>query len=214
MALIMSNAGLGAINSATFTLDDQAPNQLPSAAPIASGTFQPTNYDFVFGPDTFSSPPAPVANPPSGAALAIFNGSQANGTWTLYIDDEDDDPTDTNGALAGGWSLRIRTQNGVPVANNDRFEALAGQVLTVPAAGVLDNDSDPDGDSLTALVSGQPEQGSLSLQPDGSFTYTPNKKAKGSDSFTYLAQDSDGLNALATVDIQVKAKKKHKKGRH
>lgn len=52
------------------------------------------------------------------------------------------------------------------------------------------------------------------MQPDGGFTYTPNKTAKGSDSFTYLAQDPGGLNALANVDIQItKAKKKHKKGK-
>jgi hypothetical protein len=64
------------------------------------------------------------------------------------------------------------------------------------------------------VAAGQPRQGSLTLQPDGGFTYTPNKKARGADSFTYLAQDPGGLNALANVDIQItKAKKKHKKGK-
>jgi hypothetical protein len=77
---------------------------------------------------------------------------------------------------------------------------------------LLGNDSDPDGDLLEAILAGPPRQGSLTLQADGGFTYIPKKKAKGSDSFTYLAQDPSGLNALATVDIQIKAKK-DKKGK-
>jgi VCBS repeat-containing protein len=77
---------------------------------------------------------------------------------------------------------------------------------------VLGNDSDPDGDTLQAIVAGQPKHGRLNLQADGGFTYTPKKKAKGTDSFTYLAQDPSGLNALATVDITIKAKK-DKKGK-
>jgi hypothetical protein len=48
------------------------------------------------------------------------------------------------------------------------------------------------------------------LLPNGGFTYRANKKAKGTDTFTYLAQDVSGLTALAEVTIQVKGKK-HKK---
>ena len=75
---------------------------------------------------------------------------------------------------------------------------------------MLGNDSDPDGDALTAILAGQPKQGSVSSQPDGSFTYTTKKKAKGTDSFTYLARDPGGLSDLATVDIQIKKAKKKK----
>lgn len=214
MAMILSNASSGNA-SGSLVLDDQAANQLPSSGDLRSGVFQPTNYDFGSAPDVFSSPPAPVAIPPSGSSLSVFNGTQANGTWTLFIDDEDNDPVDTNGSLQGGWGLRITTKKGVPTVGDDSFQAQAGVALTVPANGVLSNDSDPEGDSLTATVAGQPSQGTLDLQPDGGFTYTPGKKASGSDSFSYVAQDPDGLNALANVDIQItKAKKKHKKGRH
>ena len=82
----------------------------------------------------------------------------------------------------------------------------------VAAAGVLENDSDPDGDALIAILAGGPKKGSLDLESDGSFTYKAKKKARGKDSFTYLAEDASGLNSLTTVDIQVKAKK-HKKRR-
>ena len=45
--------------------------------------------------------------------------------------------------------------------------------LLVVAAGVLANDTDADGDSLTAVLVGGPSHGTLSLGTDGSFTYTP-----------------------------------------
>lgn len=206
MALIMSDAGFAAAND-SLSLSDQAANQLPESDPLVSGTFQPTNYDFSTSPDTFVSPPAPVATPPSGSSLAVFNGTNANGAWRLFISEEDNVPVET-GALAGGWTLRITTASGVPDTGQDQFQAQAGKTLTVPAPGVLNNDSDPDGDALTALLAGQPKKGKVTLEADGSFTYRANKKAKGTDSFTYLAQDTTGLSALETVSIQVKGKKK------
>jgi hypothetical protein len=99
-----------------------------------------------------------------------------------------------------------------PIARADSFKTKAGKTLSVPAAGVLANDSDPDEDALTAVLADPPEKGTVELEADGSFTYKSRKKAKGKDSFTYLAQDSGVLNAAATVDIQIKGKK-HKKGK-
>jgi subtilisin-like proprotein convertase family protein len=205
-ALIMSEAGDDAAND-SITFSDQAANQLPTSDPLVSGVFQPTNYDFTGAPDTFS-PPAPT-NPSSGSALAVFNGTNANGAWRLFIKEQDANPVES-GSINGGWLLRITSANGVPNAEPEQFQAQAGQTLTVPAAGVLDNDSDPDGDLLTAILAGAPGKGQVELQPDGSFTYRANKKAKGIDSFTYLAQDTTGLSALETVTIQVKGKKKKK----
>ena len=69
--------------------------------------------------------------------------------------------------------------------------------------GVLANDRDADGDSLTAeLVSG-PTHGELSLNGDGTFTYTPDPQFLGFDSFTYLANDGTANSSVATVTIEV-----------
>jgi subtilisin-like proprotein convertase family protein len=206
-ALIMSDAGDEALND-SLTFDDQAAAQLPPSDNLVSGIFQPTNYDYTTAPDVFS-PPAPT-NPGSGSALAVFNGANANGTWTLFIREQDNLPVET-GSL-GGWTLRITTANGVPRPAPDTFQAQAGTTLTVPAAGVLDNDRDPDDDALTAILAGQPKKGNVQLAEDGSFTYRSKKKARGTDSFTYLARDTRGLTALETVTIQIKGKK-HKKGK-
>jgi subtilisin-like proprotein convertase family protein len=204
--LLMSEAtGPAAGDSPTF--DDQAAKQLPNSPdPLVSGTFQPTNYDFTGAPDTFAAP-APT-NPAHGSALGVFNGTNPNGTWTLFIREQDNNPPET-GSL-GGWSLRITAADGVPNAAPDSFQAQAGTPLTVAGPGVLGNDRDPDGDALTAVLAGQPKQGSVTLQPDGGFTYVAKKKAKGADRFTYLAQDGTGLRDVETVTIQLKKAKKKK----
>lgn len=205
-AMILSDAGAAnAANNVTLTLDDQAANQVSSFAPLTNGTFQPTNVDTVF--DTFL-PPAP-ASPQSGSELGVFNSTSPNGLWTLFL--RDDNPSGIGGTLNGGWSLRIVSANGIPDASPDSFQAQAGKTLS-EQSGVLTNDRDPDDDSLTAILAGQPTKGKVNLEVDGSFTYKPGKKAKGTDSFTYLAQDPDGLSDLETVTITIKkAKKKGKK---
>ncbi|MFH1724988.1 MAG: Ig-like domain-containing protein, partial [Elusimicrobiota bacterium] len=71
--------------------------------------------------------------------------------------------------------------------------------------GVLANDSDPDGDLISAeLVSG-PSDGALSLNSNGSFTYTPDPMFSGTDGFTYRASDGLSYSAEAAVTITVEA---------
>jgi hypothetical protein len=69
--------------------------------------------------------------------------------------------------------------------------------------GVLANDSDPDGESLTAIFESGPVHGSVSLHADGTFIYTPGLNFEGSDSFTYRAHDG-GLSTVATASITVR----------
>lgn len=206
-ALILSDAGDDA-NNDSLTFSDQASHQVAISESLVSGTFQPTNANFSNAPDTFS-PPAP-ANPPSGSALSVFNGTDPNGPWTLFIREQDATPVET-GTLAAGWSLRITTASGAPLTNGDQYRTKAGKTLRVPASGVLENDSDPDGGPLTAVLAGSPRKGSLSLQPDGSFIYKARKKARGKDRFTYLARDTAGRGTLESVTIQIKGKKKRRR---
>ena len=78
--------------------------------------------------------------------------------------------------------------NGIPSAVSDNYNVLAGQTLTVPvASGVLQNDSDPDDDNLTAVQSTNASSGILTLNQAGSFTYIPDSGFEGTDSFIYEA---------------------------
>lgn len=102
------------------------------------------------------------------------------------------------------FTLTILDDDNSPIAANDAYEIDMNTVLNVPAPGVLANDTDPDGGALTAELVAEPTNGTLTLNADGSFTYTPNADYFGADSFTYLARDP-GLNAsnIATVNITV-----------
>ncbi|MEM9782755.1 MAG: Ig-like domain-containing protein [Pseudomonadota bacterium] len=96
--------------------------------------------------------------------------------------------------------------NQEPVANPDSFQVTAGAVLVVDAPGLIENDSDPDGDTLGIEVDTDPLNGVLELlaAPDtGAFRYTPNPGFTGTDSFTYLLSDGNGGIDVAQVDIEV-----------
>jgi len=75
--------------------------------------------------------------------------------------------------------------------------------LTVPAPGVLSNDTDPDGDPLTVTVVDDVEHGELKLATDGRFKYEPDDGFSGTDTFTYTASDGQLTSAPATVTITV-----------
>ena len=72
------------------------------------------------------------------------------------------------------------------------------------AASVLDNDVDPDGDPMTAVLDTAPAHGALTLNEDGSFTYKPVENYSGADTFTYHAVDANGTPSnVVTVTITV-----------
>ena len=90
-----------------------------------------------------------------------------------------------------------------PVASNDSYTTNQGQPLNQLAPGVLANDTDPDGDALTAVKVSGPANGTLTLNSDGSFDYTPNANFSGRDSFTYRATDGSLNSNEATVMLTV-----------
>jgi len=100
--------------------------------------------------------------------------------------------------------LMVVCQNDPPVAQDDAYTTQEGTPLNVPSPGVLGNDTDPDiWDPLTAVLDSGPTQGSLTLNADGSFTYTPNSNFCGLDSFTYRAFDGSLQSNVATVTLTV-----------
>ena len=101
--------------------------------------------------------------------------------------------------------LNSTVTNQAPVAAGDAFSKAEDTVLTVPAPGVLGNDADPDGDPLTAALVTGPSHGSLTLNANGSFSYTPAANFAGSDSFSYRASDGTLTSNVATAAISVTA---------
>ena len=96
--------------------------------------------------------------------------------------------------------------NTAPVAVADAYEVDEDNVLAIGAAdGVFANDTDADGDALSAALVRGPDHGTLALAADGSLVYTPEADFSGTDTFIYQASDgADGSN-LAMVTLAVKA---------
>ena len=99
----------------------------------------------------------------------------------------------------------LTVANSAPVAVADAYSVVGGATLTVPAPGVLANDSDPDANPLTADLVSPTARGSLALYADGSFTYTPGADTIGTDMFTYRAYDGIAYSEPVTVTITIQA---------
>ena len=114
-----------------------------------------------------------------------------------------------NGALDAGELSVVRAEietfynNVAPVAAPDTFATTEDTLLFVSGInGVLTNDSDADGDPLTAELIAGPSRGTLGLNPDGGFIYTPDANFNGTDSFQYAARDFRNSEPVTvTIDI-------------
>jgi hypothetical protein len=99
-------------------------------------------------------------------------------------------------------TITVHGVNDAPVAADDTYSVVEGDTLTVDAPGVLGNDTDVDGDPLTALLDTDVSGGILTLNSNGSLNYAPDSGTT-SDSFTYLAGDGALNSPSATVTITV-----------
>ena len=126
--LLMSDCGGDfSLAGVSLTFDDASANALPDSGAIFSGVVRPTDYGTEA--DLF---PAPAPAGPYGTNLAVFNDTDPNGLWSLYIlDDADKD----SGLLAGGWSLTFTTFN--PLAD----VAVGGSVNGIVVFGSINGES-------------------------------------------------------------------------
>jgi hypothetical protein len=102
-------------------------------------------------------------------------------------------------------SVNVANVNDAPVANNDNYSMNQDTTLTVlTATGVLANDTDIDGPSLTAIIDTAPTHAAaFGFNADGSFSYTPNPGFTGVDTFDYHVSDGTDDSNVATVTINV-----------
>ncbi|RLF42398.1 MAG: hypothetical protein DRN12_00290, partial [Thermoplasmata archaeon] len=113
----------------------------------------------------------------------------------------EDDDSSRDSAIV---NISIISVNDPPVANNDSYTTQENTPLNINASiGVLSNDTDIEGDNLTAILITNPTNGSVILNGNGSFTYTPNLNFHGVDTFVYQAYDGTNYSNNATVTITV-----------
>jgi hypothetical protein len=152
-----------------------------------------------------------TAQPTNGSLAPSLDGSftyTPNAGFT-GIDSFMYEATDKAGAASNAATVQITVNavNNAPVANDDRYVGQGDTVLaSSTSVGLLDNDSDADGDTLTAIKLSDPTNGRvIAFDPDGSFVYLPNPGYVGQDSFTYAASDGTDQSPAARVDITVNA---------
>ena len=214
--------------TATITDDDAVPTLSIGAGTLAEGDSGSAMMEFVVTLSGESASDVTVEYATSDAtATAGADYTSASSTLTIpagslsgtidvsVLGDELDEVDETfqvslsNPAnatiLSGSATGTITDDDSAPAVVDDAYPTDEDTPLTVAAPGVLDNDSDGDSDPLTASVGASPSNGSVVLNADGSFTYTPNDNFNGTDSFTYTVSDGFNTSAAATVTITVNA---------
>src|SRR5207237_643312 len=127
---------------------------------------------------------------------ANYNGSDA------FTYKANDGAADSNVATV---TITIAPMPDAPSAANDSYATNEDTTLVRGGPAVLANDSDVDGNPLTAILVSGTAHGTLALDADGGFTFTPAANYAGPDSFTYKANDGVTDSNVATVSLTINA---------
>ncbi len=148
-----------------------------------------------------------LVTPPARGTLSLnINGSFVY-TPTANLNGQDTFTYKANDGLLDSnvvtVTINVAAVNDAPVGVADSYSTDQNVPLTVPPRGVLNNDTDADGEILTATLVAGPAHGTLTLNANGSFSYTPTAGYNGPDSFTYQAADAVSSSAVTTVSITI-----------
>jgi VCBS repeat-containing protein len=203
--------GNGGTDSATVNVTVANVNDTPTAGDDAATVVEDSvgNTINVLGNDSdIDRNPLSVASVTQGSHGAVTN----NGTSVSYTPASNyfgpDAFTYTVSDGQGGSdtatvNVMVSNVNDAPLAVGEAYNTHANTALVVAAPGVLTNDVDIDSNALSAVLVTNVSNGTLTLNPDGSFTYSPTLNFFGLDSFTYRASDGLVTSNLVTVQITV-----------
>ncbi len=139
-----------------------------------------------------------------GAFHSFLSSINSDGTFVAFDSEANNLVANDNN---GKRDIFVRERGGAdapPMAANDEYATGEDKPLDVPAPGVLTNDTDDDPLTVASpRPASGPTNGALTLDEDGSFTYTPNPGFVGDDTFTYKATDGQVESDPATVTITV-----------
>ncbi len=168
-----------------------------AAAGVLANDIDPDNDGLTAQLVTGPAHAAPLTLNPDGAFVYNpIDGFDGTDTFTYEISDG------VGGTDQATATIEVIALNNVPAAADDAFTTPRDTALTVGAPGLLANDFDADVDPLTAQLDTAPTNGTVTVEADGSFTYTPNQGFAGTDTFGYVAFDgTDGEGATVTIEV-------------
>ena len=102
-----------------------------------------------------------------------------------------------------GQEIFVVPFNPAPITQGETYETNEDVELVIDTTSLLDNDFDPEGQTLTTSIEIAPARGTLTLNPDGTFRYLPQPNYFGTDQFTYLVTDEGGTSKTAQVQITI-----------
>ncbi|MND62316.1 Peptidase S24-like protein [compost metagenome] len=150
-------------------------------APTAEKGTDPTNGTVVVNPDgTYTYTPKPGFNGKDSFEIVVKDGK--GGETKVIVD------------------VTVSPVNDAPVASNDNKTTNED----TPVSGKI-TATDADGDAMTFIKGSNPSNGTVVVNADGTYTYTPNADFNGTDSFTVKVSDGKGGETTATITITVKA---------
>jgi len=199
VAMTVSTVTGFAVNHAPVAVDDTASTLEDTAVDInvlANDSDPDSNPLFVFGTPTAQHGSVTVN---ADGTLHYTPTANYNGSDTISY-------TVTDGLLTdiGQVAVTVAAVNDAPVAANDVFSTAMNKKLIISVnTGVLGNDYDVDGNAIKDVLVSNPAHGSLKINSNGGFTYTPDKNYVGTDSFTYKDSDGSTTSNIATVTIKV-----------
>ena len=189
----VKNAGGMALAGATVRVLDKVGAQVFSGTTDANGQLSGMPIVTTVYHQSGTNPAIITTDTRGPHQVQVSLAGYATSTQTITIDHSQ--PVLIQLASSGG--------NHPPVAVNDSYSTNEDTTLSVTAPGVLANDTDVDGNPLTAVLVAGPSHGTLTLNANGSFTYVPAANYNGPDSFTYRANDGTANSNTATVSITV-----------
>jgi VCBS repeat-containing protein len=173
---------------------------VPSALGVGANDSDVEGDTLIFAVDTSPANGAVTLDADGSFSYAPNAGFNGTDSFTYTA-------SDGNGGTATATvTIDVVPVNDPPSAADDGYNVTEDQALVLPAfLGVLANDNDADGDPLTAAVVTGASNGTVTLNPDGSFVYTPDTNFSGTDSFVYQVSDGNGGTDSATVVLNVSA---------
>ncbi|WP_198325268.1 tandem-95 repeat protein [Permianibacter aggregans] len=203
---VIVSDGNGGTTTSTVSINVAAINDAPTTSDVALNTDEDTaiNGAIVANDIDGDSLSYAVGTGPSNGAVTLnadgtftytpnanYNGSDS---FTVIVSDGN------GGSTTSTVSINVAAINDAPTTsdvalNTDEDTAVNGAIVA----------NDIDGDSLSYAVGTGPTNGAVTLNADGTFTYTPNANYHGSDSFTVIVSDGNGGTTTSTVNISVSA---------